>query len=161
MRKARSDDAGTFRFGSATVPTFLFLVDQIGVLRFPFRGTGDRRCCCKLELPAACGDCSSKHTLTPRTSAPRVSTPSNGTRGAINDQFTGKPKTEQHKGSRQSVFVAWLEGRLRGRKIEPDDQDYDFQITRPVTNKEADRLYRLAQTKKLMRMYGDWKARQN
>jgi hypothetical protein len=30
-----------------------------------------------------------------------------------------------------------------------------------VTNKEAGKLYRLAQTKKLMRLYVDWKASQN
>jgi hypothetical protein len=73
----------------------------------------------------------------------------------------GNPEPTSVKNLNDPLFVAWLEGRLRGRKIEPDDQDYDFAITRPVTNKEADRLYRLAQTNKLMRMYGDWKARQN
>jgi hypothetical protein len=59
------------------------------------------------------------------------------------------------------MFLAWLKGRLRGGKMEPDDQDYDFPITRPVTNKEAGKLYRLARTKKLMRMYGEWTAGQN
>jgi hypothetical protein len=73
----------------------------------------------------------------------------------------GNPKPTSIKDLDNPMFVAWLEGRLRGRKIEPDDQDYDFPITRPVTNKEANRLYRLAQTKKLTRMYGDWKAGQH
>jgi hypothetical protein len=73
----------------------------------------------------------------------------------------GNPKPTSITDLDNPMFLAWLKGRLRGRKIEPDDQDYDFQITRPMTNKEADRLYRLAQTKKLMRMYGDWKAGQN
>ena len=59
------------------------------------------------------------------------------------------------------VFLAWLKGRLRGRKMEPDDQDYDFSITRPVTNKEAGKLYRLAQARKMIRMYREWKASQN
>jgi hypothetical protein len=58
------------------------------------------------------------------------------------------------------MFLAWLKGRVRGGKIEPDDQDYDIPITRPVTKKEASKLYRLAQTNKMMRMYGDWKAGQ-
>jgi hypothetical protein len=59
------------------------------------------------------------------------------------------------------VFLAWLRGQSEGGKIEPDDQDYDFTIMRPVTRKEADKLYRLALSKKLMRMYGIWKSGQN
>jgi hypothetical protein len=73
----------------------------------------------------------------------------------------GNPEPTSVKNLTDPLFLAWLKGRLRGRKIEPDDQDYDFLITRPMTNKEAVRLFRLAQSKKLMRMYGDWKAGQN
>jgi hypothetical protein len=73
----------------------------------------------------------------------------------------GCPEPADVKDLDNPMFRAWLKGRLRGRKIEPDDQDYDVPITRPVTNKGAGRIYRLAQSKKLMRMYGDWKAGQN
>jgi hypothetical protein len=73
----------------------------------------------------------------------------------------GCPELADVKDLDNPMFLAWLKGQLQRGKIEPDDQDYDFPITRPMTNKEANRLYRLAQTKKLMRMYGDWKAGQN
>ena len=73
----------------------------------------------------------------------------------------GNPKPTSTKNLNDPMFLAWLKGRLRGRKVEPDDQDYDFPIMRPVTRKEADKLYRLAQSKKLMRMYGIWKSGQN
>jgi hypothetical protein len=74
---------------------------------------------------------------------------------------TGNPESTSVKDLENPMFLAWLKGQLHGGKIEPDDQDYDVPITRPVTNKGAGRLYRLAQSKKLKRMYGDWKAGQN
>jgi hypothetical protein len=72
----------------------------------------------------------------------------------------GNPEPTSVQDLDNPMFRAWLRGRLRGGKIEPDDQDYDVPIKRPVTKKEAGKLYRLAQTNKLMRMYGDWKAAQ-
>jgi hypothetical protein len=73
----------------------------------------------------------------------------------------GGPEPTSAKDLDNPIFLAWLKGRLRGGRINPDDQDYDVPITRRVTNKEAGKLYRLAQTKNLMRLYGDWKASQN
>ena len=73
----------------------------------------------------------------------------------------GNPGPTSVKDLDNPMFLAWLKGHLHGGKIEPDDQDYDFPITRPVTHKGAGRIYRLAQSKKLMRMYGDWKAGQS
>jgi hypothetical protein len=73
----------------------------------------------------------------------------------------GNPEPTSVKDLDNPMFLAWLKGQLQGGKIEPDDQDYDVPITRPVTKKEAGRIYRLAQSKKLMQMYGEWKASQN
>ena len=73
----------------------------------------------------------------------------------------GNPEPTNAKDLDNPTFIAWLKCRLQGGKVEPDDQDYHFPIARPVTNKEASKLFRLAQTNKLMRMYGEWKAGQN
>jgi hypothetical protein len=73
----------------------------------------------------------------------------------------GNPEPTSVKDLDNPMFLAWLKGLLQGGKFEPDDQDYDGPITRPLTHKGAARIYRLAQSKKLMRMYRDWKAGKN
>jgi hypothetical protein len=50
---------------------------------------------------------------------------------------------------------------LQGDKIEPDEQDYDWTIKPPRTEKEVAELYRLAQAGKMKRMYAVWMASQN
>jgi hypothetical protein len=55
------------------------------------------------------------------------------------------------------AFAAYL--RTLGR-IEPDTEDLDTTAT-PSTDAECAREYRLAQGRKIMRIYRDWKARQN
>ena len=59
----------------------------------------------------------------------------------------GNPEPTSVKNLNDPLFLAWLKGRLRGRTIEPDDQDYDFQITRPMTNKEADQALPVSSNK--------------
>jgi hypothetical protein len=58
-------------------------------------------------------------------------------------------------------FVAWVEDRLRGDELEPDDQDYDWAAKPPSTEKGVTEMYRLAQVEKMKRMYAGWKASQN
>jgi hypothetical protein len=57
-------------------------------------------------------------------------------------------------------FLRFVKGRFPGGKVVPDDEDWDPDaIAR--TDEEAAHQYRLAQARKLMRMYAGWKASLN
>jgi hypothetical protein len=47
-----------------------------------------------------------------------------------------------------------------GMPVPPDKEDYDLTVF-PRTEEEAGHQYRLAQSRKLLRMYREWKATQN
>ena len=53
-------------------------------------------------------------------------------------------------------FVRWLHGRLGGVKVEPEDRDLP-----PTTNPGTpayEAAYQLAQARKLLRLYEEWRA---
>lgn len=58
------------------------------------------------------------------------------------------------------AFVRHLQDSVHGGKIEPDNEDFD-PLAPCGTKEEAAAAYRVAQAKKLMRMWGEWKAKQN
>jgi hypothetical protein len=72
----------------------------------------------------------------------------------------GSPNPGDIDDLKDPKFVAWLICELQGDALEPDDEDFEEpHVLTP--DKEADELYRLAITRKLVRMYAKWKASQN
>ena len=56
-------------------------------------------------------------------------------------------------------FCRWLESQFSG-PIKPDARDFDVSA-KAHTEAERAKLYRLAQARKVMRLYRAWKASQN
>lgn len=58
------------------------------------------------------------------------------------------------------AFLKFLEGKSPGGPIEPEWQDFDA-TANPRTEAEQAEQYRLAQARRLIRLYQEWKAGQN
>jgi hypothetical protein len=56
-------------------------------------------------------------------------------------------------------FLKWVT-QHHGSPVEPDGPNFD-RAAQPRTEKEQGHQYRLAQARKLMRLWGDWKATTN
>ena len=55
------------------------------------------------------------------------------------------------------AFARWLQTRLGGSHLHPDEQDID-PAAQPSTSAEASEFWRLAEARKLVRLYQEWKA---
>jgi hypothetical protein len=56
-------------------------------------------------------------------------------------------------------FMRWVDAHFPGQ-LKPDEEDFDWSA-HAVTTAERGNQYRLAQARKLMRLWGAWKALQN
>jgi hypothetical protein len=65
-------------------------------------------------------------------------------------------KPESIKDLENPFFLAWAKAKVPW-PVQPDEQDYDSSSA-AATDKEAAHQYRIAQARKLMRLYGEWKA---
>jgi hypothetical protein len=57
------------------------------------------------------------------------------------------------------AFLLWVE-KHHGLPVEPDEQDLDPRAVARTPEKQA-HLYRIGQARKLMRLWGEWKAETN
>jgi hypothetical protein len=55
------------------------------------------------------------------------------------------------------AFLAWVRERFRGGPVKPDPEDYDWKVLASTDAKRAEQ-HQLAQARKPMRMWADWKA---
>jgi hypothetical protein len=69
--------------------------------------------------------------------------------------------TPSNSDLKNPLFIAWLADQLRDDTLEPDVQDYERPHVQATKEKETANLYRLAISRKLLRMYATWKASQN
>ena len=53
-------------------------------------------------------------------------------------------------------FLGWID-KVHGGRIEPDPQDFDHSADARLLHQQAEQ-YRLAQARKLMRLYKEWNA---
>jgi hypothetical protein len=73
----------------------------------------------------------------------------------------GSPNPSDADDLKNPMFIAWLADQLQDDTLEPDAQDFEKPLTPAITSKEYAGLYRLALSRKLVRMYAVWKASQN
>jgi hypothetical protein len=57
-------------------------------------------------------------------------------------------------------FLAWLAKRVPSMPIEPDPEDFDKSASLITMQQQAEQ-YRLAQARKLIRLYAEWEAGKN
>jgi hypothetical protein len=57
-------------------------------------------------------------------------------------------------------FVKYLRRQFPDDRVRPDDQDFDLSAE-VTTDEQASEQYRLADARKVIRMYREWKAAQN
>jgi hypothetical protein len=80
--------------------------------------------------------------------------------GSNKDEAAGNLTIGPEKAS-DPAFLEHLETQMGGRKpITPDAEDLD-EAARADTIEEQANQYRLAQARKMLRMYSEWKAAQN
>lgn len=89
-------------------------------------------------------------TPTPPTGAPPMEP----------EPLPGFPSPRNIEELKDPAFIAHLRERFPEGSVEPDDQDYDL-TAQPATTEERAHEYRLAQTRKVKRLYREWKAKQN
>jgi hypothetical protein len=65
-----------------------------------------------------------------------------------------RPKTASPQDLEDPDFFCWVRSQSGGGTGEPDPEDYD----QPAAAETEAEIYRLAQARKLMRLWGQWKA---